>query len=203
MTDDKALGPGSIAHIASTVADATSTPEEARRLLAEFVRQADTGNIAPRLIEHVRDCFAAFVAGERRMLPERADTKPDPAAVEVRTLDQAFGLTRARGQPAINDAERALVAMQVLEARLAGRTRDDALGDVADARKDAGLPIHGDTQVLDAWKSHRVMGLIWLRASRAAGGYPWTRDELSRLRKIYEGVPEVTFPAEKSANTPP
>jgi len=183
MTEDEALGPGNIAYIASTVADGTATPDDARRLLAEFVRQARSGTVEPRLIEHARDCFAAHLAGA--------------------TLDHAFGIPRGRGHPAIDDDTRALVAMQVLEARLAGKSREMAQGEVADARYDAGLPIHGETQVRDAWKTHRVTGLVWLRALRAVNKCEWTGAELKRLRTIYKGVPDAKFPAEKSANTPP
>lgn len=65
MADYDALGPGNVVFTALGVAEGTATPEEARRLIAEFVRQASVGNVEPRLIEHVRDCFAGYLQGKR------------------------------------------------------------------------------------------------------------------------------------------
>jgi len=164
MADDEALGPGTIMFTASGVADGTATPDEAQRLLEGFVRQASADNVAPRLIDHVHDCLVAYVQGKRLAFPPVPVGAPEisgpPLPQIVKSMDEAFGLARGRGQPAIGHDVRAEVAMQVLAARLAGKSQEDALGKVADARKAAKLPIHGDTQVRDAWKTHRVMGYI-------------------------------------------
>ena len=70
MDDNEPLGPGTEHHIASCIADGTASPEDARRLLAEFVRQADAkGKVSARLIEHFTDCLRAFLAGKKDLLP--------------------------------------------------------------------------------------------------------------------------------------
>jgi len=205
MTEDEALGPGNISYIASTVADGTATPDEARRLLVEFVRQANTGNVEAQIIEHVRDCFAAFLVGKRKLLPARADVVvADLPAVKVQTLDKAFGIVRsAAGQPKTDDDTLAEVAMMVLEARLAGESPEDALRSVAVNRKAEARAVTDERQVRAAWDAHphRLMGYVWLKVKRHIEGCGWTEAEKSRLCEMYAGVEGFKAPEKNSDNT--
>ena len=65
MDDNEPLGPGNEHHIAQCVADGTASPEEARRLLEEFVRQVGTGAVSPRMLEHFAECIRAYLVGKR------------------------------------------------------------------------------------------------------------------------------------------
>lgn len=201
------LGPISIYCMVEAVASSTSTPSDGRHLLAEFVRQANNGNVDRQLIEHVRDCLTAFLTGQRPhvqpmddppeingVLGSLVDEAPPDSVV---SMEQAFGMKLGRGRPRIDDEERTDVAMEVLKARLAGGTYEAAIGDVAEARKRTGLAIHGDTEVRNVWTTNRVKALRALVIYRGLEGRTWTADEQTRLRKIYKNLPQFDFTAEK------
>jgi hypothetical protein len=202
MQDDEPLGPGTENYIASIVAEGTARPEEARLLLVEFVRQVESGKVSPRMIEHLRDCFAAYLDGKKRILPSRAAGRDTAVSVPVKTLDKAFGLTRiSSGQPKVDGDTHSIVAAQVLQRMLAGESVDNAVGNVATDRKERGEQISSDSQVTDSWARFKVDGLNCLRVARAVerlpdGGY-WTKRELALLCEIYADVPGVILPGEK------
>src|SRR5689334_3867311 len=113
--DAEALGPGQTNWLASIVADGTAQPEEARQLIAEFVRQVDAGKVDPKLIAHVRDCFAAFLAGKKTIQPSRDAGRLKAIGVPITSLDKAFGLTRvAPGRVPTGGEELVDAAMEVL-----------------------------------------------------------------------------------------
>jgi hypothetical protein len=194
MTEDEELGPGNISYIASTVRDGTSTPDEAKRLLAEFVRQATGGDVEPQLIEHVRDCFAAYIARKRRLMPAPEVGRPGMTLVKIATLEKAFGLIRhTSGRPVIDRDTHCVVAMEVLKRLLVGETLEVASEVVAADRRSAGLPISAETDVRDAWAKHKMDGIFYLRISRLRevdpSAPPWTLEEFARLTELFEGEP--------------
>ncbi|MEP6609715.1 MAG: hypothetical protein ABJA83_13700, partial [Burkholderiaceae bacterium] len=65
---------------------------EARWLLVEFVRQAKAGGLSERLLEHMRDGIAAYLAGKKTLMP--AEARDRPVSVPATTLEKALGLKR-------------------------------------------------------------------------------------------------------------
>lgn len=192
MDDTEPLGPGTEHYIASCVADGTAPPEEARRLLVEFVRQANAGGLSPRLVEHFAACITAYLEGKKILLPATQEGRDKPVGVPVKTLEKAFGLTRvAPGKPRVDDDTLSVVAMEVLELRLAGESLESAAWTVAEDRKSRGQQVSSESQVREAWASHRVEGLLFMRVGRVVDGPAWTREELERLNEIYSGVPGI------------
>jgi hypothetical protein len=188
------LAPGDIHWRASCVADGTATPDDARELISEFVRQARTGSLEPRLIEHVSDCFAAFLAEEKRLLPAPEAARSGVTPVRVATLEEAFGMIRAmRGRPDPDRDTSCIVAMEVLERMLSGETLEVALEFVAADRRAAALPISSETEVRETWAKYKSDGLLWLRISRLCDIDPsaprWTPTEMERLTELFGGEP--------------
>lgn len=251
-----ALGTAEIHRLACSVVDGTATKDEAERLLREFVRQAERPKaVDERLIEHVRDCFAAYLSRKRdqwayglpdtekarkayrealepyrepvkayeeaqkaytearkahqagRMTDEewRKVVPPEPIEgiepitrmVRVGTLDQAFGLTRAkRGLPALSDDVLKDAAADFLEARLAGRSDDEARAVVARSRWEALLPVSSESHVAQAWTDHKRDALELVGIRRSLRGERWPGDDMARLRELYSGVAGILFPAD-------
>jgi hypothetical protein len=196
MDDRESLGPGTENYIASCVADGTAAPEEARRLLEEFVRQADAGGkISPRLIEHFADCVRAYLDGKKDLLPAPNDGRDRVVGVPVQTLEKAFGLKRiASGRPRVDDDTLSIVAAEVLERLLVDESLEEASEAIAEERKARGEEVTSETDVRKAWASHKVQGLWFARASRASDGLGWSDQELGRLLGIYVGVPGIVPP---------
>jgi hypothetical protein len=192
--DTRPLSGGDIHWRAERVADGTGTPEEARELIAEFVRQARASRLEPRLIEHFSDCFAAFLAGERHLLPVPEAGRFAPTPVPIQSLEKAFGLTRTtRGRPSTDRETRCAVAMAVLGRMLSGETLEVAAEMVASERRQKCLPISSETEVRDAWARHKLDGLLWLRVSRLPevdkSAAPWAPREVERLTVLFKDVP--------------
>jgi hypothetical protein len=195
---DDDLGPGQANWLASVVADGTAKPEEARQLIEAFVRQVDAGKLDPTLVAHVRDCFAAFLAGKKTLHPAASAGRASSVNVRIQTLEKAFGLTRVtRGQPPLDDDVLIEAAAELLEERLAGRSHQDALANVEESRRAAALPAAAQSQIGEAWAAHKRDALVWLRLGRSLRGEAWTNDEIEQLREIYADVPGVTLPGEK------
>ena len=190
MDDLEPLGAGTEHHIASCVADGTATPEDARRLLQEFVRQAGKGKVSARMIEHFAACIGAYLEGKKRLLPAANAGRLEPLGVPIQTLEKAFGLKRiAPGQPRTDEDTLAEVAMQVLELLLAGDSVQEACGKVADRRKSREEKVSSDSQVLDAWSTHKLQGCVFLRICRVVEQDPWSPEELRKLNQIFDGIP--------------
>jgi hypothetical protein len=165
MDDTEPLGPGNESWLASIVADGTATKDDATRLLVEFVRQANAGQVSPRMIEHLRDCFAAFLVGKKRILPSRDAGRDAIVSVPIKSMEKAFGLVRiSSGQPPIDADTLTEAAADLLEQRVAGTSHQDALANVAENRKAAGLQVTSETEIGAAWAKHKLDALIWLRA---------------------------------------
>jgi hypothetical protein len=196
MDKPEPLGPGTENYIASCVADGTVSPDDARRLLVEFVRQADAGGkISPTLIEHFADCIRAYLAGTRSVLLAPNAGRNEPMNVPIQTLEKAFGLRRiAPGQPRVDEDTLSVVAMEVLEHLLKGDSLEDASAVVAEDRKAAGEQVSSETQVREAWATHKMPGLVFSRISRAVDGVGWSDHELRRLAVIFKAEPGVVPP---------
>jgi hypothetical protein len=198
MDDTEPLGPGNESWLASIVADGTATKDDATRLLVEFVRQANAGQVSPRMIEHLRDCFAAFLVGKKRILPSRDAGRDAIVSVPIKSMEKAFGLVRiSSGQPPIDADTLTEAAADLLEQRVAGTSHQDALANVAENRKAAGLQVTSETEIGAAWAKHKLDALIWLRASRSFDNLGWSREEMDRLPEIYSDVPGAVLPGEK------
>jgi hypothetical protein len=209
MDDDpSALGRGNINYYSSLVAEGTATPDDAKRLLVEFVRQAgvDTSRVDPLLIEHLRDCVSVYLSGRRVLPADPRAGRDKPYGVAIKTLEKAFGLTRiASGQPRVDEEVVCFVAADVLAAILSGKSVDEASYTVASARRAKKLPISSESQVIDAWSDHKQDALVYLRISRHARAIEsadpsdgrWTDGELERLYEIFADVPGIILPGEK------
>lgn len=190
------LGDGTIHYLASVVADGTATPEEARQLLEEFVRQASSGMVTTRMTEHLRDCISSFLAGEKELLPSFEEGRTKILRVPITTMEKAFGLKRTGpGRAPLDRDTLGQVAKEVLEIRLQNpeASLEDAAGEVADRRKRDGLPVSSDSQVREAWAKYKAEGLYWLRVSRLPDvdreAPAWTQDEMARLTELFESEP--------------
>jgi len=194
--EEEPLGNGTINYLASVVADGTATPEEARQLLEEFVRQANTGMVTARMTEHLRDCISAFLVGKKALLPSQEEGRNKVIGVPVATMEKAFGLTRVGpGRVRVDRDTLAQVAKEVLAIRLRDpdASLERAAAEVADRRKNESLPVSSESQVREAWAKYRAEGLLWLRLSRLReidpDGPAWTPEEMVRLTALFDGEP--------------
>lgn len=185
MDDDELLSNGDVYFLASRVIEGIATPNEARRLIAEFVRKAARPKqVDERLIEHVRECFAAFLSGD------------------ARSLDKAFGLIRRkRGQPELDEQPTMDAAAMVLEARLAGASHQEALAKVETARREAKLPVSSESQIGGAWRDYKRDALLLCRLRRWERGEAWTPTEIKRLRLIFAKTKGIIFPGDAAKNS--
>lgn len=211
--DDEAdhLSPANINYQRWHVAEGVATPDDAKRLLREFVRQApammeylgraQSGDQRgwQYLVEHLSACIGAYLAG-RRVL-EKRDPADDTITIQTKTLDKAFGVVAARaGRPDIDSNVLGEVAGQMLRELLRGRSQEDAAMVVSVERKDAGLQVTSESQIRDAWAKHKGDGWASLRLMRIMGLEPggwWTDDELTRLTEIFWDVPGFVRPGER------
>lgn len=206
------LSPANINYQRWRVAEGTATPDDAERLLREFVRQAPAmiefldryardGDQRgwQHLVEHLSACIEARLVG--RKVLEKQDPADDSITIQTKTLDKAFGLTGARSGPrAIDEDTLGEVAGQVLRELLRGASLEDAAATVGAERKAAGLQVTSESQVRDTWAKHKGDGWISLRLMRILGTEPggwWTADELARLNEIYWDVPGLARPGER------
>lgn len=201
MDDKEPLGPGNEHYIAQCVADGTAPPEEARRLLEEFVRQVGTGAVSPRMLEHFAECIRAYLVGKKVLQSAPEVGRHARVGVPVQTLEKAFGLRRiAPGKPRVDDDTLSVVAAAVLELLLNGSSLEDAAMSVAEDRKGRGESISSDSQVRGAWASHKLGGALFLRLGRSLDGEPWTPTELDRLNEIFRGVQGFVPPGKPVAD---
>ena len=150
------------------------------------------------MIQHLRDCIAAFLAGKKTLLPAPEAGRNKPTGVPTNKMEKAFGLVRVTsGKPPIARDTLCMVAMEVLERRLLGETFEVARDKVAEHRRANGLQVSSETQVAEAWAAHRTDAIDYFRLYRAFDHIGWTDFELARLREIYAGVPGAVLPGEK------
>lgn len=191
MDDEETLGPGSINWLASNVADGTATPEDARRLLVEFVRQADTGSVHPLLVAHLRTCIGAYLNGRKVLDPAPQAGRDSAVGVLTATLDKAFGLIRvAPGGPRTDRDTKIEVAAEVLGRYLADESLPNAIASVSVDRKARNAPIAWESKIKEAWNEHKADGLVYLRISRLPDVDPsahWTPQEIARLNVLFYG----------------
>jgi hypothetical protein len=203
--ESEPLGPGNVVHYAALVANGTADPIDARRLLSEFVRQASTGSVSSHLIEHLRACIAAFLAGKKVLDPAPEAGRVKAVGVPIQTLEKALGLSLvSTGRPPIDANTKTLVAADVLRRRLSNESHQDALASVAKDRKRGRLPVSSATEVGEAWAAYKCEALTWVRLYRASGldpsGDSWAPEEMKRLRKIYAKVDGAVFPGGPATN---
>jgi hypothetical protein len=155
-------------------------------LLAEFVRQADAGSVEPRLIQHIRHCFAAYLAGEKKLLPAPESKRRKVTSIKIPTLEKAFGLARPdKGRAPLSNDMVIDVALAVLRFRLRGMTFEKARDDTAK------IYHKSSSRVGECWARGKREALDLERVSRAVNQCSWSNVEMNRLRKIYSG--EVWF----------
>ncbi len=206
------LSPANINYQRWHVAEGTASPDDAKRILREFVRQAPamiafldqharTGDERgwTHLIEHLGACVGAYLNG--RKVLEKRDPADDAITVQTKTLDKAFGLTATRSGPRTIDADTlGEVAGQVLRELLRGESLERAAATVGEERKAARLPVTAESHIRDVWAKHKGDGWLSLRLMRILGSEPggwWTDTELARLNEIYWDVPGFVRPGER------
>ena len=212
--DDEAdhLSPANINCQRLRVAEGGATPDDAKRLLREFVRQAlammkylgraDCGDQRgwQYLVEHLGACISAYLAG--RKVLEKRDPADDTITIQTKTLDKAFGVVAARaGRPDVDPDVLGEVAAQVLRELLRGQSVTDAAIAVSVERKHASLQVTSESQIRNTWIKHKGDGWASLRLMRIMGLEPggwWTDDELARLTEIYWDVPGFVRPGERA-----
>lgn len=189
--DEEALGPAGINLLASNVADGTASPDEAGRLLVEFVRQADAGSVHPLLIAHLRACIGAYLKRRKVLDPAPGHGRDKPYGVPIPSMEKAFGLTRvAPGGPRTDAQTQIEVAAEVVERCLAGDSLNNAIAAVSVDRKARGAPVAWERQIKSAWKAHKADGLWFVRISRLPDVDPsahWTPQEIARLNELFYG----------------
>lgn len=160
------------------VAEGTATPDQARRLLAEFVEWHEHRATPPdNLIAHAAHCFAAYLSSERRLCPAHDDGKC-VKKVGVRTLDQAFGVVRlTSGRPATEPAVRRGVATAVLQRLIKGDSLDAAAFDIEVERKQKQQPLASETEIREAWADYKREALDTLESLCAIIGEPIARTD--------------------------
>ena len=175
MTDE-ALSRATIHQIAWQIRDDEADPADAKKLLREVVRYLEQSDASPPELErHLRDSLARYLSGE------------------CPSLDRAFGLTRKSGRPKADEYDRIEMAAEVLRARIAGATHQDAL-------RIAGDRCHKSESVIgEAWAAHKFNGLIMLRVERDHDRYPWSAEEVEKLTEILGKDPWFLAP-ENSPN---
>jgi hypothetical protein len=150
--------PATIAQVVYEISEGEAHPLDARRLLELFCQQRLPSE---ELLEHVRGAFRQYLSGEK-------------------TLDAALGLTRTQGQPKADEKRQTLLALKVLESRLAGKKHKAAVDLIANK-------IHrGTTAVSDAWRDYKETARSVLLIRLALSGKSLTSAEQQRMEAIYK-----------------
>ncbi len=159
---DEVLSRAGIHQIAWQVRDDEANPEDAKKLIEQFIDHFDRRDpLPPELLRYVRDSFDAYLCGDRK------------------TLDRAFGLKRKRGRPKADEFDQIAMAAEVLRSRLSGATHQHALSV-------ASRICHRSESVIgEAWTAHQQNGLVQLRLERNHDRYPWSTEEIERLTEIF------------------
>lgn len=169
----KSFSDAEIFQVACDVRAGTAEPDSVRQLMRQFCDSVDSGESPSRyLMEYLRDALTSYLNGERKH------------------IDVALGLRRAtRGRIGVDNSH---IAVEVLRARLAGMTYEDA---VAEAMR---LCYKERTVVQDAWKNHQTDAVFLLRNERPRDAYPWSPEEcallariFSKNRSFFESAPEL------------
>jgi hypothetical protein len=144
------------------VRDGTAHFDDARAVLAEFVRQNSTGaGVSKDLLAYLGAAFESYLSEEH-------------------SIEQALGLVRPKaGRPTTAHTERAAeIAYEVLAECLKGRKLEAAVITVGQRM---GL---SRTPVERYWKANRTTAVVKARMGRPANGDPWTRVEKKILERV-------------------
>lgn len=170
---DEELSGGVIFQIYWDIREGNADPEQAKRLLRQFLECTETGRpeqkVLPEpLIEYFRHAFAEYLKN-----PKRGQ------------LERLLGLVAPRKRPRTQERKHHDIAWTVLERRLQGETLENAASYVSKRFNIA------ENKVQDIWAKHKMFALTLEAVSRGRkdpeGRARWTPTEASRLEKIYTG----------------
>lgn len=160
----ESLGPGNLTFLISKVRDGTATPDDAKRLFAEFVRLIGCKDHVPdQLAEFVAEGVALFLAGE------------------AKSLDHAFGLVGEAHRPKGTNSDRdVLIAAAVLRLRLEGRLQGFAESEV-------GEKFHkSKTVVQTAWSENKEWAYYTVLVERNQDNVKWLPSEIKILNRLFK-----------------
>lgn len=168
----KSFSDAEIFQVACDVRAGTAEPDSVRQLMRQFCDSVDSGERPSRyLMEYLRDAFRSYLTGDRK------------------NIEVALGLRRARrGRRGFDNSR---MAVEVLRARLSGLSYDEAI------EKSVKRFHKGRTVVQEAWSDHGTFAVEILRSERPYGAYPWSPDEVERLKEIFSDNPSF-FESEPS-----
>lgn len=170
MTKWAELTPATINQIAFEVRDGVADPEDVRRILTYYCDRIDMGEPVPaELTTYLRDSLKRFLE-------------------EGKTVESALGLARREGRRPADAQIRRNMAAEVLRNRMTGVSHQDAL-DLVSAKFSRSQSIIGK-----AWKDHKFDAVIILRLERPSDQYPWSAEEVERLRVIFADEPWFIAP---------
>jgi hypothetical protein len=144
------------------VRDGVAHPDDARAVLAEFVRQdSQDRGISRPLLNYLGTAFESYLSGRR-------------------SIDQALGLARSKpGKPSAVTEDRAIsIAAEVLRELIKGRNLETA---AINAGKRMAI---GSSQARAYWAAHKQMAVLKLRRERSSTRKPWTTVEAARLERL-------------------
>ncbi len=137
-------------------------PDNARLLLERYCHAFDNQEEIPyELFLYLRNSF-------RRYLDK-----------EVNKMDVALGLLKKKGRPKADSQVRINMATEVLRSRLQGKSHQDALYNASEKLKCC------ETTVGEAWAAWKQTAIIQIRMERPTDKYPWTKEEIERVDKIF------------------
>jgi hypothetical protein len=153
--------------IAFDIRNGIAKPEDAKRLLDHFCELVERRKpVPPRLLEHLREAFRAFLDG-------------------AKTLDRALGMKRKKGKPPADEITRVDMAAEVMRCRLAGKTHEQAL--IATAQKFGWV----ESIISEAWAKYRGLGLDQILVERRNLNPKFTDEEKVRLGEMLHTMPKL------------
>jgi hypothetical protein len=158
-----------IHRIALSIAENEFNPDDARRLLEQFVfeayRHTTSGGISRELITYLRDAFQAHLENGQPLLA-------------------TLGLEKTKGRPKANAQQLIQWALFILERRLEGVTHDEAVHLACKQFSKSQTPIS------DAWAKHRNEALRDLTLKRRREGVVplFAPEEYAVLRKTFDDI---------------
>lgn len=140
---------------------------------------------------HPEDARAALLSVQRRLVARQQLSRYQALYLkrafsryvsgEIKTLDQAFGLERAKAGRPVAPLERQIeIATEVLRHLLNGESLDVA---AERAKRICGI---SETQARKYWAANKLSAIVAIRAKRPVDRYPWTPEETKRLAVIAE-----------------
>jgi len=165
--NEQEISPVELDELLSMARKGLARPVDGKRLLKAFCDFVGRRTCPPHeLLEYFRTAFKDYLHKES-------------------DIYRMLNLKLRQGDHGLTEGKRGGAAIELLRHLLDGDKHEWAM---KYTKKAIGL---GQTVINASWKRYRLDALHTLRAERAAAGMPWTQEEMSLLKKIYQSEPLI------------